>query len=264
MAAADKTAHPPQGPKKAFVLAAGRGERMRPLTDTCPKPLLNVGGMSMLDRALDALAAAGVEEAIVNVCYLGEMIAEHLKKREAAGKAPRITISREDEMLDTGGGVKKALAFFGDEPFYVLNADVVWTDGAESTLSAMARAWDAARMDLLLLLHTTTDLPGYAGRGDYYLAEGSDQPVFGKKADAPANFIFAGPRIVHPRLFKDAPEGAFSFLQLFHKAEAAGRLFAHRHDGDWHHVGTPEALEKTNQILSANGADRDRPRQHAP
>ncbi len=236
-------------PKKAFVLAAGRGERMRPLTDTCPKPMLEVAGRSMLDRALDALAAAGVEDVVVNTCYLGEKIADHLKKREAAGKAPRIILSHEDVMLDTGGGVKKALAHFGDEPFFVLNADVIWTDGASPTLTQMAKAWDENRMDVLLLLHTTSDLPEYMGRGDYYLPEGSDQPVFGKNASAPANFIFAGPRIVHPRLFDGAPDGAFSFLQLFHKAEAAGRLFAHRHDGGWYHVGNPEALEKTDALL---------------
>lgn len=236
-------------PTKAFVLAAGRGERMRPLTDNCPKPMLEVADRSMLDRALDALAAAGVEDVVVNTCYLGQMIDDHLKKRVASGLGPRITISHEDVMLDTGGGVKKALEFFGDEPFYVLNADVIWTDGATPTLDQMAQAWDAARMDLLLLLHTTEDLPGYMGRGDYYLAEGSDQPIFGKNAPEPANFIFAGPRIVHPRLFKDAPEGVFSFLQLFHTAEAAGRLFAHRHDGGWYHVGNPEALEKTDALL---------------
>ena len=257
---------PKKLPTKAFVLAAGRGERMRPLTDNCPKPLLEVGGSSMLDRALDALVAAGVTDVVVNTCYLGDMIADHLQKREASGRAPRITLSHEDVMLDTGGGVKKMIDFFGDEAFYVLNADVVWTDGDQPTLDAMAEAWDDSKMDVMLLLHTTTDLPSYAGRGDYYLPEGSNQPVFGKNAKSPANFIFAGPRIVHPRLFKGAPEGAFSFLQLFHKAEAAGRLFAHRHDGEWHHVGTPEALEKTNQILARGkiACDKDRPRKRAP
>lgn len=253
----------PNAPKKAFVLAAGRGERMRPLTDNCPKPLLEVGGRSMLDRALDALAAAGVEEAVVNTCYLPEMIEDHLTKRMAQGLGPRITFSRESEMLDTGGGVKKMIDFFGDEPFYVLNADVVWTDGKQPTLDAMAKMWDPAKMDLLLLLHTTEDLPSYAGRGDYYLADGSDQPVFGKTAGE-ANFIFAGPRIVNPKLFQGAPEGAFSFLQLFHKAEAAGRLYATRHDGGWHHVGNPEALEKTNQLLKGTGVEKAKPKKFAP
>lgn len=239
--------------KKAFVLAAGLGERMRPLTDNCPKPLLYVGGRTMLDRALDALEEAGVEEVVVNLHYLPRMIEDHLKIR----KSPKIVYAHEDTLLDTGGGVKKMLAHFGNEPFFVLNADVVWTDGGgESTLRRMAAKWDGAKMDLLLLLHTTQDLPAYAGKGDYYLPEGSDRPVFKARAAHPANFIFAGPRIVHPRLFDGAPDGPFSFLQLFHKAEAAGRLYAHRHDGDWHHVGTPEALEETNRILAAQAKKR--------
>ncbi len=235
-------------PKKAFVLAAGKGERMRPLTENCPKPLLSVGGTTMLDRALDALAEAGVEEVVVNTYYLGHMIEEHLKDR----KVPRITISRETDLLDTGGGVKNILDFFGDEPFYVLNADIVWTEGpAKGALQRLADKWDPEKMDLLLLLHPLESLPDYKGKGDYYMPEGADQPIFGKNSDHAANYIFAGPRIVHPRLFEGAPEGAFSFLQLFHKAEAAGRLYALRHDGEWHHVGTPEALEKTNAVLNA-------------
>src|SRR5690606_27058288 len=116
-------------PKKAFVLAAGFGKRMRPLTDNCPKPLLYVDGITMLDHALDALQAVGVEEVVVNVHYLGDMIAEHLKTRTI----PKITISREDEILDTAGGVKKMLSFFGDDPFYVLNADIVFIDGGKGS-----------------------------------------------------------------------------------------------------------------------------------
>ncbi|MFH1157987.1 MAG: nucleotidyltransferase family protein [Pseudomonadota bacterium] len=230
-------------PEKAFVLAAGLGERMRPLTNDCPKPLLTVGGKTMLDRALDALAEAGVGEAVVNTFYLASMIEEHLRPR----KSPKITISSETELLDTGGGVKKMIGFFGDAPFYVLNADVVWTDGKKPTLTALADKWDSSEMDLLLLLH-----PSGTGRGDYYLAEGSDRPVFAKGKDntKTPNYIFAGPRIVHQRLFADAPDGTFPFLELFHKAERNGRLRGLRHDGAWHHVGTPEALAETNRILS--------------
>lgn len=234
-------------PKKAFVLAAGMGARMRPLTDNCPKPLLKVGGKTMLDRALDALAEAGVEEAIVNTHYLGPMIAEQLKNRTR----PRITFVHEDVLLDTGGGVRNKIEFFGNEPFYVLNADIIWEDGRKPALTALAEKWDSNKMDLLLLLHPSADVPAYAGKGDYYLAEGSDQPVFAKKdGDLHANYIFAGPRIVHPRLFNDVASGVFSFLQLFHKAEKAGRLYGLRHDGGWHHVGTPEAFAETNRILS--------------
>lgn len=240
-------------PKKAFVLAAGKGERMRPLTDNCPKPLLYVGGRTMLDRAIDALEEAGVEEVVVNTFYLGSMIEEHLASR----KSPKIIFSREEELLDTGGGVKKALAHFGDEPFFVLNADVVWTDGISgSTLKQMAQKWDPEKMDILFLLHPTENLPSYNGRGDYYLADGTDEPIFRGRTSHPANFIFAGPRICKPEIFEGSPEGAFSFLQLFHNAEAEGRLFAYRHEGEWHHVGTPEAFEETNRILNAQNKKR--------
>jgi len=234
-------------PKKAFVLAAGLGERMRPLTNSCPKPLLKVDGKTMLDRALDALADAGVEDAVVNTHYLAGMIADHLSLR----KNPRITISHEPKLLDTGGGVQNRIDFFGGEPFYALNADIVWTDGKVPALKALANTWDSDRMDLLLLLHSAADIPAYAGKGDYYLAEGSDRPVFAKNTDLPANYVFAGPRIVHPRLFDGVQPGVFSFLELFHKAEKSGRLFGLRHTGGWHHVGTPEALAETNRILSA-------------
>ncbi|MDE2335915.1 MAG: nucleotidyltransferase family protein [Alphaproteobacteria bacterium] len=240
----------PAHPKKAFVLAAGMGSRMRPLTDNCPKPLLVVDGKSMLDRALDALAETGVEDVVVNTHYLGEMIAAHLR----LCKHPRITISPEPELLDTAGGVKKNLAFFGNDPFYVLNADVLWTNGRTPTLQAMADKWDDATMDVLILLHEAADVPAYAGHGDYHLAEGSDRPVFAKGTGQKANYIFAGPRIAHPRLFDDTPDGKFGFLQLFHKAEKAGRLAALRHDGEWHHVGTPEAFAETNLIFAKKKA----------
>lgn len=240
-------------PHKAFVLAAGMGERMRPLTDNCPKPLLYVGGRTMLDRALDALEEAGVTDVVINLHYLGDMIVEHLKTRAT----PRITFSHEAERLETGGGVQRALAHFEGEPFYVLNADVVWTNGdAAPTLLQMAKMWDAEKMDLLLLLHPAADVPAYAGHGDYYLADGASQPVFKDKAPAPANTIFAGPRIVHPRVFAGHAQGSYSFLELFHAAEAAGRLYALRHDGDWYHVGTPEALEDTNRLLAAREKKR--------
>ena len=245
-------------PTKAFVLAAGMGERMRPLTDNCPKPMLYVGGKTMLDRTLDALAAAGVTDVVVNLHYLGHMIRTHLETRDDLN----IVFSEEDVLLDTGAGVKKMLSFFGDEPFYVLNADVVWTDGPNKpTLMQLAEKWDGNKMDLLLLLHTTKDLPVYAGAGDYYLAAGSDKPLFAKGDDytGPApNYIFAGPRIAQAKLFDGSADGVFTFRDLFLKAEADERLFAVVHDGAWHHVGTPEALEKTNALLDADTAEKKR------
>ncbi len=233
---------------KAFVLAAGLGERMRPLTNTTPKPMLKVAGKTMLDRCLDALADAGVIDAVVNTYYLPDIIEDHVKSRTQ----PRITISRETELLDTGGGVRKMIGFFGDEPFFALNADVVWTDGSVPALTALAQAWDPAKMDVLLLLYPCAGLPDHAGKGDYYLADGSDRPVFAKTAGLTPNYIFTGPRIVNPRLFDGVAEGKFSFLELFHKAEKAGRLYALRHTGKWYHVGTPDALADTDRILTSS------------
>ncbi len=233
-------------PKKAFVLAAGLGDRMRPLTDDCPKPLLKVGGRTMLDRVLDSLENAGVNEVVVNTFYLASIMEVHLRQR----KSLKIIISRETELLNTGGGVNKMIDFFGDEPFYVLNADVVWTDGKKPMLTTLAEAWNSSKMDLLLLLYPSGNIPSYAGNGDYYMAEKSNRPLFAKGNNKAANYVFAGPRIVHPRLFTGAPEGAFSFLELFHKAERDGKLCGLRHDGAWYHVGTPEALAETTQILS--------------
>ena len=244
-------------PTKAFVLAAGMGQRMRPLTDNCPKPLIEVGGRTMLDRTLDALVAEGVTDVVVNLHYLGDMIVEHLKPR----KDLNITFAHEDVLLDTGGGVKKMLSFFGGEPFYVLNADVVWTDGpGKTTLSMLADKWDGNKMDLLLLLHTTQDLPDYAGPGDYYLPAGADKPKFAKGDDysgPAANYIFAGPRIAQASLFEGSADGVFTFRDLFLTSEAADRLYAVVHDGAWYHVGTPEALEKTNGIIDASVSPAD-------
>ena len=226
--------------KKAFVLAAGKGLRMRPLTDNCPKPLLDVGGRTMLDRALDDLRDAGVEEVVVNTHYLGDMIKEHLKTRTDL----KITVSHEDELLDTAGGVKKKIGFFGDEPFFVLNADVIWTNGEEGALKRLARAWKENRMDLLLLLCPKSKVNDPELKGDFSIL--SD----GRLSSEGKDMVFAGPRIVHPRLFKDTPDGAFSFSDLFKKAENSGRLHGLVHDAKWYHVGTPAMYESTQKALS--------------
>ena len=230
--------------EKAFVLAAGKGTRMRPLTDTCPKPLLKVAGKPIIDYALDALVAQGVKEAVVNLNYLGHMLEDHLQKRDDI----KITLSWEDERLETGGGVKKELSVFGDEPFYVLNGDVIWTGGSSPVLERLANHWDEKLMDLLLLVYPTHKLDGYEGQGDYAIDSDSGRLIY-RTGDDIVPYIFAGPRIVHPRLFENTPDGYFSFLELFHKAEKNGRLYGAIHDGDWHHVGTPEALAKTENLL---------------
>ena len=241
-------------PKKAFVLAAGLGSRMLDLTNDCPKPMLIVGGKTMLDHALDALEEVGVEEVVVNTHYLADIIHKHLETRTS----PKITISHEEEVLETGGGVKNAIEFFGSEPFYVLNSDVVWTDKVQSSLKTMGENWDSDKMDLMLLLHPLETALFYEGPGDYFM-EGDCAPAiltkFGR-SDKIANYVVAGPRIVHPRLFENYAEGKSSFRDLFIKAEDAGRLYGQHHEGQWFHVGTPEALEETNKILSAQNKEK--------
>jgi MurNAc alpha-1-phosphate uridylyltransferase len=226
-------------PRRAMVLAAGLGKRMRPLTDTTPKPLLKVAGRTLLDCALDRLAEAKVERAVVNVHYLGEQIEAHLKARSV----PPIAISRESALLETGGGVAKALPLLGEAPFYAVNADVLWLDGSMPALRRMARAWDDARMDALLLMQSTATARGYEGRGDYFLD--SLGRLRRRRANEVAPYVYAALQILHPRLFADAPAGAFSLNVLYDKAQAAGRLWGLVHDGLWFHVGTPEDLAAT-------------------
>ena len=235
----------PQGPHptRGMVLAAGRGERMRPLTDSLPKPLIEVRGRTMLDRVLDRLAAAGVARAVVNSHHLADRIEAHLAGRER----PEIVLSREAELLDTGGGVRAALGPLGEAPFYVLNGDVVWLDGPTPALGRLAAAWDDTRMDALLLVHAAAFAVGYEGVGDFLMDPMGLLSRRGEQRVAP--FVFTGIQILHPRLFEGAPEGRFSLNRLYDKAGADGRLCGLRHDGEWFHVGTPDALRGVEDAL---------------
>ena len=219
-----------------MVLAAGRGERLRPLTDSLPKPLVEIRGRSMLEQGLDRLEFAGVERAVVNLHHLG-----HLIEARLAGRArPEIVYSREPDLLDTGGGVRAALDHLGADPFFVLNGDFVWLDGLRPALVRLAEAWDEARMDALLLLHPAAFAYGYEGRGDFFMDPLGQARRRGEREVAP--FVFAGIQILRPKLFDGTPEGAFSLNLVYDKALAAERLWALRHDGEWYHVGTPDAL----------------------
>ncbi|MEI9804512.1 MAG: nucleotidyltransferase family protein [Pseudolabrys sp.] len=224
-------------PKSAMVLAAGFGARMRPLTDTMPKPLVKVTGKALLDHVLDRLADTGVERAVVNVHYLAEQIIAHV-----AGRArPQIVISDErGVLLDTGGGVVKALPELGAAPFFHLNADTIWIDGVRPNLTRLAEAFDPATMDALLLLAPTAGSIGYAGRGDFVMA--ADGRLVPRAERDIAPFVYAGAAILTPALFADAPQGKFSLTALFMRAASAGRLSGLRLEGLWMHVGTPEAI----------------------
>ncbi len=230
-------------PPRAMVLAAGRGERMRPLTDARPKPLIQVRGRAMIDWVLDRLVAAGVEDVVVNLHHLGEQIEHHLGTR----RSPNIKLSPETRLLDTGGGVRRALPRLGERPFYVINGDVVWLDGRAPALERLAAAWDEAKMDALLLLHPTAYALGYEGPGDFFMNGLGKARRRGEREVAP--FVFAGAQILHPRLFDGTPEGAFSLNLIYDKALEADRLWSLRHDGEWFHVGTPEALEEAEETL---------------
>jgi len=237
--------------ERAMVLAAGLGVRMRPLTDDRPKPLVELAGRTLLDRALDRLAAAGVNRIVVNSHYRAEMIAAHLD-----GRAD-IILSPEEVLLETGGGVKAALVHLGENPFMVVNSDAVWRDGPTPALKRLAGHWADESMDALLLLVPTPAILGVSisDRGDYHLEP--DGRARRRAEGEIAPFLFGGIQILHPRLFDSAPDGPFSLNLLYDRAETAGRLYGMRHDGEWYHVGTPEELAATEAELD-NGRTGER------
>lgn len=227
--------------RTAMILAAGRGERMRPLTDTTPKPLIPVAGRSMLDRAMDRLAEHGVRNIVVNVHHLGEQIASRV--------GGRAHIVREDHLLDTGGSLKNALPLLGDGPFFVLNGDGLWTDGAIPLLRRLEAMWDPRHMDALLLLHPIDKAIGREAtdRGDYFLDPDGRARHRGGADSAP--YLFASVSVCDRRLLYNAPDGPFSLVKLWHRAQAAGHLYGLVHDGQWFHVGTPAALAEAERVL---------------
>lgn len=236
-------------PSHAFVLAAGLGTRMRPITDRLPKPLVEVGGRSMLDRALDRLARAGIGTVVVNVHHLADLIERHLADR----KRPRIVISDErDLLLETGGGIAKALPLLGDAPFLVMNSDSLWIDGASDNLARLIETWDGARMDALLLLAPTSASLGYDGRGDFKMDAGG---VLARREQGQvAPFVYAGVAILKPSLFAGDAVEPFSLNRQFDRALARERLFGLRLDGVWLHVGTPDAIAQADAALAASAA----------
>jgi MurNAc alpha-1-phosphate uridylyltransferase len=239
----------PVKPSKAMVLAAGLGQRMRPLTDRMPKPLVEVAGQPLLDHVLDKLAVAGVAEAVINVHYLPDQIIDHVAPRTR----PRVIISDErDRVLGTGGGVVKALPLLGDRPFFLLNADTMWIDGVRSNLARLAEAFDPARMDILLLMAPTASSIGYTGRGDYSMLP--DGALRKRREHQVVPFVYAGAAIMSPSIFAGAPNGEFSLTKMFDAANEQERLFGLRLDGVWMHVGTPDAVQAAEEAFSESVA----------
>ncbi len=232
-------------PSTAMVLAAGLGKRMRPLTEDRPKPLVNVAGRALVDHVLDRLAEAGISTAIVNAHYLADALEAHVAGRNR----PSVVVSDErDLLLDTGGGIRKALPHLGQRPFLLTNTDSIWIDGARSPIDRLCETWDADNMDALLVVAPTVAAAGYDGAGDFLL--GTDGRLTRRPERTLAPFVYTGLAILDPALFNDTPEGPFSLNLLFDRAAEAGRLFGIRLDGLWMHVGTPQAVKEAEQVIA--------------
>ena len=234
------------GPKTAMVLAAGLGTRMRPLTDDRPKALVEVGGRALIDHVLDRLADAGVRRAVVNVHWFAARLEAHLRAR---GRGPEIVISDERaELLETGGGLKKARSLLGDDPVFVANIDSVWIDRGNA-LAELVRLWDPARMDAALLLARREGSIGFEGDGDFFLADDGRLTFRGDAPSAP--YAYMGVHITRPDYADGGPDGPFSLSPLWRRSAAEGRLFGCVLDGDWMHVGDPRARDEAEARLRA-------------
>jgi MurNAc alpha-1-phosphate uridylyltransferase len=239
---------------KAMVLAAGYGTRLKPLTDRVPKPLVPVAGRPMIDYALEKLQSYGVREIVINVSHLKDQLVAHLADR----KHLPIKISEEAEPLETGGGLKKAQTLLGDEPVFVINSDIIWTDdlprrGAstadgKTALTRLARHWDDAKMDFLLLAQSKARAVGH-DKGEDHLFIKPGNTIGWNDADAP--YIIAGIGIFHPRVLRDAPDGKFSVKILWHRALAQNRLFCLPHHGRWFQTGTIGDIKATETALAS-------------
>ena len=235
-------------PSAAMVMAAGLGKRMRPLTATRPKPLIEVAGRALIDHALDRLRGAGVKKAVVNVHYLADAVEAHLKNRS---KGLEILVSDERELLlETGGGLVKALPLIDADPFVTVNSDNLWVDGPVDALRLLASNWDEARMDALLLLVPLARAHCHAGRGDFHLSAAG--ALSRRRPRGVAPFVYTGIQMVSKRLFAgELPEGPFSTNLLWDRAIAAGRCFGAVHQGLWFDIGRPENIRKAEEMLRA-------------
>jgi MurNAc alpha-1-phosphate uridylyltransferase len=236
-------------PKSAMVLAAGLGTRMRAVNAAVPKPLLELNGRTLLDCAIDHVAEAGVEHVVVNTHYQAEAVTAHLRARTR----PQIEISHEPELLETGGGVAKALPLLGDT-FFVVNSDVYWLDGVVPALHRLARAFDPERLDAVLLFQRTVDAVGYDGPGDFFLDALGSPRRRDEREIAP--YLFTGIQLLHRGAFDGIAERAFSLNRVYDRVEGAGRLHAIVHDGECYHAGTPDAFAATVQRLNSHRIER--------
>jgi len=229
-----------------MILAAGRGRRMGALTASLPKPLLQVGGRAIIDRVLDRVRDAGVERVVVNLHHEGDLLRRHLEARTDLD----IQFSDErDSLLETGGGVARALPLLGGGPFYVINGDVIWFDGMGSALGALAARFEPGAMDALLLLQPTVGAIGYKNIGDFTM--GGDGRLNRRCEGRVAPFIHSGIQILDPGLFKGCPAGAFSLNYIYDRAGEHDRLYGLRHEGGWMELNRPDGLAAAERALGA-------------
>lgn len=236
---------PAEVPRTAMIMAAGLGKRMRPLTATRPKPLIEVGGKTLLDHVLERLRTAGVRKVVVNVHYLADALEAHLASRD---HGLEVVISDErDLLMETGGGLVRAAPLIDTDPFLALNSDNLWIDGPADTLRLLASQWDDARMDALLLLVPQARALNHNGMGDFHM--GSTGRLRRRERSHVAPFVFTGIQIASKRLLRDAPEGPFSTNILWDRAIEEGRCFGAVHQGLWFDVGTPQSIQLTETAI---------------
>jgi len=234
------------GPKTAFVLAAGLGTRMRPLTDDRPKALVEVAGRALIDHVLDRLVEAGVERAVVNVHWFADRLQDHLARRDDL----EIVISDErGELLETGGGLKKARPLLGDEPVWVANIDSIWIDRGDA-LRDLARAWDPETMDVLLLLAEREQSIGFEGAGDVFLNPDGTLTFRGEAPSAP--YAYMGVHITKPQIVDGEPDGPFSLSRIWRALAQDGRLHGRLLEGFWMHVGDPQSRDAAEARLRSS------------
>ncbi len=230
-------------PKRAMVLAAGKGLRMRPITDKTPKPMIPINGRPLIDHVLERLADAGITETVVNTHHLAIQIERYLAGRDR----PKVIFSNEEVLLETGGGVKNALLQLGEKPFFAVNSDAFWLNGPTDALQRLADIWDEDKMDGLLLLHSTVDAYGYTGMGDFN-CDASGQLTRRPEMEV-APWLFTGIQILKPESMAGTPDGPFSLNLVYDRLLEEERLYGVIHDGEWFHVGTPDGLAEAEAYL---------------
>jgi MurNAc alpha-1-phosphate uridylyltransferase len=232
-------------PTKAMILAAGLGTRMRPITNTIPKPMVKFMGKPMIEYGIEALQSYGISEFVINLHHLGDVIKQHF-----SDSSLQIDFSEESDRLETGGGVKKALPLLGKKPFFVINGDIIWQDldGTIPALDKLSYAFDENKMDVLLLLQPTDNAFGYSGNGDFFI---NGDRTLSRRGNAPSSpYMFAGIQIISPHVFDNITEEAFSLNVIYDKAMEQGRLYGEISEGDWYHIGTPEAIEQAESLYT--------------